>query len=247
MPQEITKPTPLLKEDGSTVVGWASSNLLDYNKIDCAAPLARIKEWDRYTVVSPDCAVTLSIADLGNLGYIFASLTDFTQKPCRTFSQTITRAYPRGRMSLPLSARSGDTTYTSKQVGMRFSRSAKSRFLNCEYVNFCEGKTLYLNLSLDEPDRYAIASADDFGGKKGCFSYRYQVSCMPASGVIRYGGAEYSFRPESSFGTLSWCRGISNQGRVYQRDPGWPGQAGSFCAICRRPSGERLVLWRSIL
>ena len=43
MPQEITKPTPLLKEDGSTVVGWASSNLLDYNKIDCAAPLARIK------------------------------------------------------------------------------------------------------------------------------------------------------------------------------------------------------------
>ena len=76
MPQEITKPTPLLKEDGSTVVGWASSNLLDYNKIDCAAPLARIKEWDRYTVVSPDCAVTLSIADLGNLGYIFASLTD---------------------------------------------------------------------------------------------------------------------------------------------------------------------------
>ena len=44
MPQEITKPTPLLKEDGSTVVGWASSNLLDYNKIDCAAPLARIKE-----------------------------------------------------------------------------------------------------------------------------------------------------------------------------------------------------------
>ena len=75
MPQEITKPTPLLKEDGSTVVGWASSNLLDYNKIDCAAPLARIKEWDRYTVVSPDCAVTLSIADLGNLGYIFASLT----------------------------------------------------------------------------------------------------------------------------------------------------------------------------
>ena len=46
MPQEITKPTPLLKEDGSTVVGWASSNLLDYNKIDCAAPLARIKEWD---------------------------------------------------------------------------------------------------------------------------------------------------------------------------------------------------------
>ena len=28
MPQEITKPTPLLKEDGSTVVGWASSNLL---------------------------------------------------------------------------------------------------------------------------------------------------------------------------------------------------------------------------
>ena len=180
MPQEITKPTPLLKEDCSTVVGWASSNLLDYNKIDCAAPLARIKEWDRYTVVSPDCAVTLSIADLGNLGYIFASLTDFTQKPCRTFSQTITRAYPRGRMSLPLSARSGDTTYTSKQVGMRFSRSAKSRFLNCEYVNFCEGKTLYLNLSLDEPDRYAIASADDFGGKKGCFSYRYQVSWLPA-------------------------------------------------------------------
>lgn len=31
---------------------------------------------------------------------------------------------------------------------------------------------------------------------------------MPASGVIRYGGAEYSFRPESSFGTLSWCRGV---------------------------------------
>ena len=51
MPQEITKPTPLLKENGSTVVGWASSNLLDYNKIDCAAPSARIKEWDRYTVV----------------------------------------------------------------------------------------------------------------------------------------------------------------------------------------------------
>ncbi|MFQ9197366.1 MAG: DUF2804 family protein [[Clostridium] leptum] len=154
MPQEITKPTPLLKEDGSTVVGWASSNLLDYNKIDCAAPLARIKEWDRYTVVSPNCAVTLSIADLGNLGYIFASLTDFTQKPCRTFSQTITRAYPRGRMSLPLSARSGDTTYTSKQVGMRFSRSAKSRFLNCEYVNFVKENSLSKSSLMNRPIRH---------------------------------------------------------------------------------------------
>ena len=77
---------------------------------------------------------------------------------------------------------------------MRFSRSANSRFLNCEYVNFCEGKTLYLNLSLDEPDHYAIASATDFGDKKGLFAYRYQVSRMPASGVIRYGGAEYRFR-----------------------------------------------------
>ncbi len=208
MSQEIKRAAPLLKRDGSTVVGWASSNLLDYNKIDCTASSARIKEWDRYTVVSPDCAITLSIADLGNLGYVFASLTDFTQKPCRTFSQTITKAYPMGRMNLPLSAKSGDTTYTSKQVGMRFSRSAKLRFLNCEYVNFCEGKTLYLNLSLEEPDRYAMASATDFGVKKGCFAYRYQVSRMPASGVIRYGGAEYTFRPESSFGTLSWCRGV---------------------------------------
>lgn len=208
MPKEITKPTPLLKTDGSTTVGWASSNLLDYNKIDCTASSTRIKEWDRYTVVSPECAITLSIADLGNLGYVFASLTDFTKTPCRTFSQTITKAYPMGRMSLPLSAKSGDATYTSKQVGMRFSRSSNSRFLNCEYVNFCEGKTLYLNLSLDEPDRRAIASATDFGGKKGLFAYRYQVSRMPASGIVRYGGAEYQFRPESSFGTLGWCRGV---------------------------------------
>ena len=52
---------------------------------------------------------------------------------------------------------------------------------------------------------------------------------MPASGVIRYGGAEYSFRPESRLWYLELVpRGISNQGRVYQRDPGWPGQAGSF-------------------
>lgn len=208
MPKEITRPTPLLKADGSAVVGWASSNLLEYNKIDCTAPSTRIKEWDRYTVVSPECAVTLSIADLGNLGYVFASLTDFTKKPCRTFGQTITKAYPLGRMSLPLSPRSGDATYTSKQVGMRFSRSAKSRFLNCEYVNFCEGKTLYLNLSLEEPDRYVIASSTDFEDKKGCFAYRYQVSRMPASGVIRYGGAEYKFNSESSFGSLSWCRGV---------------------------------------
>lgn len=208
MQQEICKAQDLLNENGQlNVCGWARSSLLRYDRDHIAAGRLRIREQDRYFVVNKDCAVILSVADNGNRGLISASVLDFRKSSQHT--EFIMKHFPMGRLSLPATSRHGDTAYSSKRVGMKFSKAGDYRFLRCEFLNFCDGRHLYANLELHEPAKQeSIVTALPFEKNKKAFSYSQKINCMPASGVVRMGGEEYLFNPESSFATLSWERGV---------------------------------------
>ena len=207
MQNEITKPQKLLNQNGElNTRGWARDLILEYNKYDIKAAKHRIKEWDYYIVSNDHCAIALTIADNGYMGMVSASLMDFDKVFQHT--KSVTKLFPMGRMSLPMSSKSGDTTFTEQRLGMKFSKTAKKRFLKCEFLNFYEGKNLYVNLTLEEPEQDSMVIATPFKKDKKAFYYNQKINCMPASGIVRCGGDEYAFSPEDSFGTLDWGRGV---------------------------------------
>ena len=207
MQNEIKNPQRLLDDNGQLrTAGWARYLILDYNRSDIKAPPFRIKEWDYYLISNESYAVALTVADNGYMGLVSASLIDFTQPLEHTKSTMI--PFPLGRFSMPSSSKSGDVTYTSKAVGMNFSKAGSKRYLKCEYINFYNGKNLYVNITLDEPEQDTIVMATPFDSSKKHFYYNQKINCMPATGIVRCGGDEYTFSPEKSFDTLDWGRGV---------------------------------------
>ena len=207
MQNEIIKPQPLLNENGElSVRGWARQPLLQYSRFDIKAPKHRIKEWDYYLVANARCAVALTVADNGYMGLISASVLDFTVP--KEHTKSILIPFPMGRFQMPASSLSGDVTYTTKRLGMKFSKAGDKRYLKCDFINFNQSKTLFVSLTLTEPQQDSITVATPFSENKKAFYYNQKINCMPASGLVRFGGEEYCFSPEDSFGTLDWGRGV---------------------------------------
>ena len=207
MQYEITEPMPLLDENGELAArGWARQPLLKYSRFDVKAPKRRIKEWDYYLIANDKCAVALTVADNGYMGLVSASVLDFAVP--KEHTKTIMTAFPMGRFQMPASSQSGDVTYTTKRVGMNFSKAGAKRYIKCDFINFDQSKTLFVSIALDEPQQDSMTIATPFSEDKKAFYYNQKINCMPASGVVRFGGEEYCFSPEDSFGTLDWGRGV---------------------------------------
>ena len=207
MQREIREPQELLDENGRlSARGWSRGPLLYYDRDRVAASKWRLKEWDYYLVANDDCAVALTVADNGYMGLVSASVLDF-RRPWE-HTQSVMKAFPMGRFAMPATTRHGDVSYSSKRVGMKFSKAGSRRYLKCEFLNFYEGKHLYVNLRLEEPEQDSMVIATPFPKSGKAFYYNQKINCMRASGVVRMGGEEYVFDPAVSFGTLDWGRGV---------------------------------------
>ena len=78
---------PLHHLDGKLAeCGWATSLLRAYDRDRIKAPKRRIKEWDYYLVNDDEFAVALTVADMGYVGLISASVMDFAQATSHTAS-----------------------------------------------------------------------------------------------------------------------------------------------------------------
>jgi hypothetical protein len=204
---EITKPQKLLDKNGAlTTTGWARDLLLQYDRDDVKAPKRRIKEWESYLLVSDGCALQLSIANLGYVGLVSATLVDFRQSLQHT--KTIKKVLPLGAMALPYSSKYGDATYTEKRVGMNFSKASAKRYLKTEMLNFLDGKNLYVNVELEENKQHTLVCALPFTKENDCFHYSQKTIYPHISGIVRCGGEEYSFQSTNTFGLMNWGRSV---------------------------------------
>ena len=207
MQHEITAKGPLLDSAGRLAQkGYAKGLILDYQRSAIKAAAHRIKEWDYYLVMGPSYAVALTVADNSYMGLMSASLLDFKTGWQQTTSEMT--FMPRGRTGLPQSSSAGVSEFHNKRVDFRFSAEGGRRTLFCRFAKFKGDSEFSCDIVLDDRQDDSMVIATPFEKDDKAFYYNQKINCMPAAGKASFGGREYIFEPENSFGTLDWGRGV---------------------------------------
>lgn len=207
MQNEITKPAPLLNEDGNLEQkGWARKLILDYNRDDITVGWHRIKEWDYYAILGPEKGITLTFSDLGYIGLIALCWLDFTEGDFHQEDKLL--FFPKGSMDLPESSQSGNIDFHEKGIKISIIKEDKERHLYFQYSEYMDGKGLEAELTLQQDpkiDTMVIATPFE---KDGHFYYNQKINCMPTQGTVKIGNDVHSFSPQDTFGVLDWGRGV---------------------------------------
>ncbi|MTQ97858.1 DUF2804 family protein [Pseudoflavonifractor sp. BIOML-A6] len=206
MQHEITRPIPLLDERGNlTEAGYAKRLLPVYDRARVRGGATRLKEWDYYLVMNDRFALALTIADNSYMGLDSISLLDFDEGWQVTRSPM--RILPMGRTGLPAASDRGDVGVSGKGYGIFFRVSGEKRLLCAHMDKFQNGEALDVQIALTDAPEESMVICTPFH-KPGHFYYNQKINCMRATGRVTLGERTYSFRPEHSFGTLDWGRGV---------------------------------------
>lgn len=236
MQTEITTPIDLLDPQGHiTQEGWARQPLWRYDRKAVRAPNWRIKEWDYFSVLSPDqkFGITLTMSDLGFAGLFAICFLDFERG---TFHQVDTLSIlPLGKTGFPAGSDSGVIRFGNKTLELEFRYEAGRRTLSFAapgLVNAHGDKGISGTITLDQPPELeSINIATSWAENRRAFYYNRKINCMPASGGFSIGQRRYTFAPQRDFGALDWGRGHwtyknrwywgSASGQVGGRTLGW--------------------------
>lgn len=204
---EITTRQNVLNPDGSLrEPGYSKRPIQIYSRDQIKASKFRIKEWDYYLITSNEYGLALTMADLGYVGMLSASLLDFRIPWEHT--ETALVPFPMGRFNLPASSTEGHSTFSNKRVTMEFFNNKGSRDILCTFKNFLDGKTLSCEIHLDEPEMDSMVISIPWKEDKKAFYYNRKINCMRADGQVKFDGKVYKFDPCTDFGCLDWGRGV---------------------------------------
>ena len=203
---EITKPIPLLDEQGNlTEAGYAKKLLPVYDKSKVKGFPLRLKEWDYYLIANGQFGLALTIADNSYMGLDSISLLDFWEKWEVTKSPM--RVMTLGKTGLPTTSATGDTASGGKDYAMLFRNENGTRSLYAHMENFMDGQALDARVELSDEPEESMVICTPFD-KPGHFYYNQKINCMRASGKVTVGEKEYKFDPADSFAVLDWGRGV---------------------------------------
>lgn len=204
MNHRVTKQQDLLDPNGHlSEPGYAYKEIFNYDRKMIKASKWRIKEWDYYCAISKDYAFSFTVADLGYMALISASLLDFsTGKETKSAKMKL---FPFGKLGLPKSANNGDVVFKDKSHDFVFLNRHKDRFIKVKIKNFVDGKDFHADLSFrkyDNDDRMLIATP--FKENPTRFYYNQKLNCMNVSGVVSIGDKSYDFVDDKDLGVLDW-------------------------------------------
>lgn len=208
---ELTQPSLLLDAHGRlTQVGWARQPVLECNLENVRFyPLRfmqrfRIKRWDYYAVFTPQRFFSATIADLGYAGNVFVYTLDFASGELHEEGAVI----PFGRgIQLPRGSTSGETSFTNKQMSLRFQVQDGERRVFVDWPAYHQGRGIKAEVALSCPvDHESMTIVIPIGKKR--FYYNRKINCLPARGYIHYGDWREELHPNESLGSLDWGRGV---------------------------------------
>lgn len=207
--REILEPGPLLDGRGRLrEAGWARRPLFAYDRASVAAPLRRIKEWDRYFVLADEYGVSVAAADLGYVGVVSATVMDFAARTSAT--ENLLVPLPLGALAMPSSPEAGDVKIRHRGGAVDFAvMPGGARIVKVDLPGFDKGKGLRGAVVLTPvPGGDLLAAASSWRRAPSSFFYKAKDPCLSAEGMMASGGRELSFRQGSARGFLSWGRGV---------------------------------------
>ena len=208
---EILVPGNLLNSSGNLAqIGWARHPYLDCNLENInfysikSFQFLRVKRWDYYAVFTPQKFFSATIANLGYAGNIFVYVLDFGRDLLHEEGLVI----PLGRgIVLPRNSTSGKTEFSNKSARMSFEGDEENRRITVDWPAFQGGRGISADISFSCPASHeSMSIVIPFSEKR--FYYNRKINCMPAEGMITYGGVDERLDPSTSIGSLDWGRGV---------------------------------------
>ncbi len=210
----ISEPCKLLDDAGRLLnPGFATSLLMSYERSRVKAPSWRIKEWDYYLVNDDEYAIALTIADMGYMGLISASVVDLVHAKYKTTS--VLTAFPMGRFHMPESSANGISEFKNSRVSLCFEVADKKRKLTASFARFDGDEALTFEAVLSDEPRDSMVIATPWKEDPSAFYYNQKIVAMRAKGSFNKGAITHTFENSNSFGLLDWGRG------VWTRDNTW--------------------------
>lgn len=207
MQYEIRESGKLHREDGTLLqTGYSFSPRMTYDRQALKVARRRIKEWDRYLISDDEYALSITLADLGHLGFLSISLIDHVARTSRTQNSLV--ALPLGKMGLPGDSESGEISFSNHQASFSLSFREGKRYLKGEYGYFERATTLYFNALLDDEPRDSMNLVVPWSSDKDAFSFTRKIVGLSAQGSFRKGREVHGFTSTDSFALLDWGRGV---------------------------------------
>lgn len=204
---EFTAPTPLLSSDGNLAGwGWARRAMMTYNREAIPAErLGRVKEWEHYTVMSPEFTTGVTIAQLGSLTFGSVEVIDYKEK-LQTSSMFFGSPI-KGKSIFPLHP-FGNTDFRGKNDFITFRFENDRRLITFEIQKTAASPAFKgeIELSNKQTDD-SIALARPFA-EPGHFFYENKIFGMPATGAVTVDSKTYVLPKDQSFAIFDWGRGI---------------------------------------
>ncbi|MGV9170963.1 MAG: DUF2804 domain-containing protein [Promethearchaeia archaeon] len=214
MQHEITKPSKLLREDGSLKQrGWGRKPILIYNRENVAVPWYRIKEWEHYSVLDKKqgFGFQMTLGDIGYLTLMGFTWLDFNSKESTDWGSI--KFLTRGKYTFPKSSLEPvRIPFPGRNFSALIEQKKGKRILSVNYPNWAL-KGLKANIVLfDNPNYDNTVVATGYKEDHRKFYYNHKINYMPAKGWVTIGKGskmrKFRFCPESSFGLLDWGRGV---------------------------------------
>jgi hypothetical protein len=206
--REFTAPVPLLGADGKLEAwGWARRALMQYNRDAIPAERRpRIKEWEHFTIMSPQFTVGMTIVQLGSIVVGSAELIDYPAESIRHGMFLIPA--PKDRVVLPPNPY-GQTRLAKGDNFVSMAFDDGTRTLACKI-----GKTNPMSAAFegefhlrDPRDQESVAITRPFAGE-GEFFYENKIFGLPASGAMTVDGQTYELPTGEAWAIFDWGRGI---------------------------------------
>lgn len=212
---EITEKKPLLNEAGFlNEPGWSRSLVLDYERNKIKFPKWKIKEWDYYWVSDGRYVLAFTISDNGYMGLQSVTYLDLETKEEQTESLLV--PFPLGKLKMPETTKSGDCSFSNNRLTLHFKNNGESRQIDCGFKNFYQGKDFSCQLTLNKTQKDNLAIATPFSKGKKHFYYNQKINGLRVSGKMTLGEKVVRFKPENTFATLDWGRGVWTYNNVWK-------------------------------
>ncbi len=204
---EITAPTPLLREDGQlNAPGWCKRNLYIYNRDKIADSKWRIKEWDFYQICDGQHMVQVNFFDISMASALTVSVQDIRSGKELASAMAIEPLTPN--RSIMSHNPEKPFFFHRKMGGSTVIFDVKDTTRRIYFNGKCKGKRLVVDITADKLiDQESLTVAIPFR-RADKFFYTTKLNCMPSEGTVRLDGEPIvKFDRETAFTVLDWGRG----------------------------------------
>jgi len=225
---EFTEKTPLFDSNGNlSAWGWARRANMQYDRsLIPIARQARIKEWEHYTVMSPEFTLGVTLAQLGPLVLASAELIDYRAQSIAT--ATFMSAGKKDKSIFPVDPY-GNTRIERGTDFVSMEFSGGKRRIQCRFSKGPLSVPFEAELTLeDNPNGDSVAITRPFEGE-GQFFYENKIFGMPATGSAKVNGESYALPAGAAWAIFDWGRG------------NWPAESKWFWGQAAGKVGEQQV------